>query len=120
MGQPFGYDEDQAFKTIQVECSCANCKHADTRRESVIEYLRSRGISQVTDAHGAGIPGENTIARDFKWGDIVPALEHIALCRRPELGAGTEMVMLAYCCAGWQEDKGRVFVPVGTAVPSAK
>jgi hypothetical protein len=119
---PTPYNEDQALKTIKVECSCANCAHGDTRRESVIAYLKARGISQITDAHGAPVDGENTIARDFKWGEIVHRLEEIALCRIPERegGPGCEMVMLAFCCLNWAEDKGRIFVPQGTAVPSTK
>lgn len=108
-----GYDEELGLKQIQVDCCCNNCQHSDKRRESVIEYLRARGITQVTDAHGAPVPGENTIARDLQWGDMVKRLEDVVLCRIADKsgGPGAELVMKAFCCVRWAEDRGHIVVP---------
>lgn len=113
-----GYDDALGLKKIIVEQSCDNCQHSDKRRESVIEYLRARGITQVTDAHGEAVPGQNTIARDFEWGTFIERLDDpgpngILLCRRADAlnGPGSEMVTRGTSCHAWAEDRGRIVVP---------
>lgn len=90
---------------------CKNCLYADTKRGSVLEHLKAYGITQVTDLHGEPKPGENTLAREFGWGDIVKRLDEIALCRIPEK-SGAVLVHVAATCPHWTEDHGRIWLPV--------
>ncbi len=85
---------------------CSACAHCDTRRESVVNFLRTRGISQAGDT-----PGENTVAREFGWNEIMPKLDLIALCRVPER-SGSILVELGSTCPLWAEDRGRIWMPV--------
>lgn len=113
-----GYDEELGLKKIVVECSCNNCAHAEKRVEQVRDYLRARGYTERTDAHGQSVPGENTIARDMQWGDMVKRFDEVVLCHKAdaERGPGTPLVMRAFCCTLWERDQdfGRIVVPMAS------
>ena len=98
-------------RLVQATTPCMLCAHCDTREQSVREYLKSLGITEAGET-----PGENTIAKDFKWADVIPRLHMLALCRIPER-SGAVIVHRAATCSYWTEDRGRIWMPVTRATP---
>lgn len=85
---------------------CKKCRHCDARPGSVKAALRTRGISETGER-----AGENTIAREFKWGNVMPRLHLLALCHIPDR-SGSMLVDVRATCSHWAASRGRIWAPV--------
>ena len=92
------------LKRARVETQpCWLCRHCIVDRPTVMGYLRARGVTQAS----SGAPGENTLARDFRWGPLMRKLDALCICRRPNV-AGTELVHYMNTCSLWELDSDRL------------